>query len=189
MAATPLHDGLTNGCSTIGISKTAPVEVMEQYYPGPLPPLRAARGLRRGGRASRRLRRALRGGAAARRGARILRHGPRPLRAAGRAGRHGRCAERRAHPSRRRGDRSPSISPRTRTSAMQAGDRVEVMTPGGGGYGDPFARDAGAGRARRAPGLLHAARRRASCSAWSCERCRRDRHGGDASACAPASSG
>ena len=23
---------------------------------------------------------------------------------------------------------------------MQAGDRVEVMTPGGGGYGDPFAR-------------------------------------------------
>jgi N-methylhydantoinase B len=25
---------------------------------------------------------------------------------------------------------------------MQAGDRVEVMTPGGGGYGDPFARDA-----------------------------------------------
>ena len=27
------HDGLTNGCSTIGISKTPPVEVMEQYYP------------------------------------------------------------------------------------------------------------------------------------------------------------
>ncbi len=27
------HDGLTNGCSTIGISKTPPIEVMEQYYP------------------------------------------------------------------------------------------------------------------------------------------------------------
>ena len=27
------HDGLTNGCSTIGISKSQPVEVMEQYYP------------------------------------------------------------------------------------------------------------------------------------------------------------
>ena len=27
------HDGLTNGCSTIGISKTPPVEVMEQYFP------------------------------------------------------------------------------------------------------------------------------------------------------------
>ncbi len=26
-------DGLTNGCSTIGISKTTPIEVMEQYYP------------------------------------------------------------------------------------------------------------------------------------------------------------
>ena len=26
-------DGLSNGCSTIGISKTTPVEVMEQYYP------------------------------------------------------------------------------------------------------------------------------------------------------------
>ena len=27
------HDGLTNGCSTIGISKSQPVEVLEQYYP------------------------------------------------------------------------------------------------------------------------------------------------------------
>ena len=26
-------DGLSNGCSTIGISKTTPIEVMEQYYP------------------------------------------------------------------------------------------------------------------------------------------------------------
>lgn len=27
------EDGLTNACSTIGISKTPPVEVMEQYFP------------------------------------------------------------------------------------------------------------------------------------------------------------
>ena len=27
------HDGLTNGCSTIGISKSPPVEIMEQAYP------------------------------------------------------------------------------------------------------------------------------------------------------------
>ena len=27
------HDGLSNGCSTIGISKSQPVEVLEQYYP------------------------------------------------------------------------------------------------------------------------------------------------------------
>ena len=45
------HDGLTNGCSTIGISKSQPVEVLEQYYPDPVPPLRAARGLGRRGRA------------------------------------------------------------------------------------------------------------------------------------------
>ena len=29
----PRGDGLSNGCSTIGISKTTPIEVMEQYYP------------------------------------------------------------------------------------------------------------------------------------------------------------
>ena len=29
----PLGDGISNGCSTIGISKTTPVEIMEQRYP------------------------------------------------------------------------------------------------------------------------------------------------------------
>ena len=29
----PAGDGLTNGCSTIGISKSQPIEVMEQRYP------------------------------------------------------------------------------------------------------------------------------------------------------------
>ncbi|MCX7153422.1 MAG: hydantoinase B/oxoprolinase family protein, partial [Proteobacteria bacterium] len=29
----PMGDGISNGCSTIGISKTTPIEVMEQYYP------------------------------------------------------------------------------------------------------------------------------------------------------------
>ena len=29
----PQGDGISNGCSTIGISKTTPIEVMEQYYP------------------------------------------------------------------------------------------------------------------------------------------------------------
>jgi N-methylhydantoinase B len=29
----PRGDGISNGCSTIGISKTTPIEVMEQYYP------------------------------------------------------------------------------------------------------------------------------------------------------------
>ena len=26
-------DGLTNGCSSVGISKTQPVEILEQHYP------------------------------------------------------------------------------------------------------------------------------------------------------------
>ena len=29
----PLGDGISNGCSTIGISKTTPIEIMEQRYP------------------------------------------------------------------------------------------------------------------------------------------------------------
>ena len=29
----PEGDGLSNGCSTIGISKTTPIEIMEQLYP------------------------------------------------------------------------------------------------------------------------------------------------------------
>ena len=79
------HDGLTNGCSTIGISKSPPVEIMEQAYPGALPALCAARGLGRRRQAPRRLRPRLRGRDPARRGARILRHGPWPLRPARRA--------------------------------------------------------------------------------------------------------
>ena len=31
------RDGMSNGCSTIGISKTTPIEVMEQYLPGAVP--------------------------------------------------------------------------------------------------------------------------------------------------------
>ena len=49
---------------------------------------------------------------------------------------------------------------------LKAGDRVEVMTPGGGGYGDPFARDPALVARDVAPRLLHRRARRASCSAW-----------------------
>ena len=38
---------------------------------------------------------------------------------------------------------------------LSAGDRVEVMTPGGGGYGDPFARDPELVAPRRDAGLLY----------------------------------
>ena len=114
-----LHDGLTNGCSTIGISKTAPVEVMEQYYPV----LFRRFALREGSGGAGRHRGGfgvhyeveLRRGEA--RASFVMDHGR--FGPPGVAGRHGRRAERRAHPSRRRGDASPSICRRTRTSGCR----------------------------------------------------------------------
>ena len=159
------HDGLTNGCSTIGISKSQPVEVLEQYYPDPVQALRAARGLGRGGRAARRLRRALRGGAAARGGAGVVRDGPRPLRPAGRAGRRRRRAQRGARASRRR-DADPGAP------VEGPGHPAAAGRPRGGD-------DAGRRRLRRSvrarcrrwsPATSAAATtrrsRRARCSAW-----------------------
>ena len=66
---------------------------------------------------------------------------------------------------------------------LKAGDRVEVMTPGGGGYGDPFRREPDLVQ-RDAKGLLYAPRQRPSFWSFS-ERFRRDRHGRDAGARAP----
>ena len=77
------HDGLSNGCSTIGISKTAPVEVMEQKFPVLFRKFQHSRGLGWGRAASRRLWRALRSRAVARGGTRVVRDGSRPVRSAG----------------------------------------------------------------------------------------------------------
>ena len=85
-------DGLTNGCSTIGISKMPPVEVLEQFYPDPVRGILAARRLGRRRRVSRRLRHQLRDQAAPRRGARVDGDGSRPHRPAGRAGRRATAA-------------------------------------------------------------------------------------------------
>ena len=102
--------------------------------------LRCARA-RAGRRAARRLRRALRGGAAARRGARLVRDGPRPLRPAGRA-----AAAATARPTWCAcigGGETfiPEHLSKDQDIALRAGDRVEVMTPGGGGYGNALARE------------------------------------------------
>ena len=172
------HDGLTNGCSTIGISKSQPVEVMEQYYPVlfrrfALREGSGGAGAQRGGFGVHYEVELLRG-----RGARLVRHGPRPLRPAGRAGRRRRRAQRGARAPARRDVRpgAPVEGPGHRAAA--AGDRVEVMTPGGGGYGDAFGARPGAGGARRGARLLHGgggarAVRRGADSRW------RDRCGGD----------
>ncbi|SEP04905.1 N-methylhydantoinase B [Methylobacterium sp. ap11] len=134
------HDGLSNGCSTIGISKTAPVEVMEQYYPV----LFRRFALREGS-----------GGAGAHRGGFGVHYEVELLRGEARASfvmDHGRFGPPGVLGG---GDGAPNVVrihrgaetivplhlSKDQNIAIRAGDRVEVMTPGGGGYGAPATRD------------------------------------------------
>jgi N-methylhydantoinase B len=134
------EDGLSNGCSTIGISKTAPVEVMEQYYPV----LFRRFALREGSGGAGRHRGGfgvhyeveLREGEAA--ASFVMDHGrfgpPGVL-----GGLPGAPNVVRLH---RGGETTvPLHLSKDQGLRLQAGDRVEVMTPGGGGYGDPRQRD------------------------------------------------
>jgi len=136
------HDGLTNGCSTIGISKSQPVEVLEQYYPV----LFKRFALREGS-----------GGAGAQRGGFGVHYEVELLRGEARASfvmDHGRFGPPGAlggaagAPNVVRVHRAgatlvPEHLSKDQDIALNPGDRVEVLTPGGGGYGNPFARDAG----------------------------------------------
>lgn len=134
------HDGLSNGCSTIGISKSPPVEVMEQAYPV----LYRHYALREGS-----------GGAGMQRGGFGLSYEVELLRGEARASfvmDHGRFG-----PQGARGgadgavnvvtvfrDGVPHTPPhlsKEQDIPLKAGDRVRVGTPGGGGYGDPLKRD------------------------------------------------
>jgi N-methylhydantoinase B len=134
------HDGLTNGCSTIGISKSQPVEVLEQYYPV----LFKRFALREGS-----------GGAGAQRGGFGVHYEVELLRGEARAsfvmdhgrfgppgvlgGGEGAANVVRVH---RRGEIFvPEHLSKDQDIALGPGDRVEVMTPGGGGYGNAWARD------------------------------------------------
>ncbi len=137
---TAFHDGLTNGCSTIGISKTAPVEVMEQYYPV----LFRRFALREGS-----------GGAGRHRGGFGVHYEVELLRGEARAsfvmdhGRFGPPGVQGGSPGapnevlihRGTGTFMPEHLSKDQDIAIRTGDRVEVKTPGGGGYGDPFTRD------------------------------------------------
>jgi N-methylhydantoinase B len=134
------HDGLSNGCSTIGISKTAPIEVMEQKFPV----LFRRFALHEGS-----------GGAGAHRGGLGVHYEVELLRGEARASfvmDHGRFGPPgvvgggsgaknivRVH----RGGETfiPEHLSKDQDIVIRAGDRVEVMTPGGGGYGDPRERD------------------------------------------------
>jgi N-methylhydantoinase B len=134
------HDGLTNGCSTIGISKTAPIEVMEQYFPVlfhrfALREGSGGAGWRRGGFGVHYEMEVLRGEA---RAAFVMDHG--------RFGPPGVLGGADGAPNvvmiHRGGETTiPEHLSKDQDVAISAGDRVEVMTPGGGGYGDPARRD------------------------------------------------
>jgi N-methylhydantoinase B len=130
------QDGLTNGCSTIGISKSPPVEIMEQNFPV----LYRRYALREGS-----------GGPGAHRGGFGLSYELELLRGAARASfvmDHGRVGPQGAAGGQdgavnrvevwRGGVRHvpPHLS-KEQDIQLAAGDRVRVDTPGGGGYGSP----------------------------------------------------
>ena len=133
-------DGISNGCSTIGISKTTPVEVLEQRYPV----LFERYALHEGS-----------GGAGRHRGGLGLHYELRLRRGTARASfvmDHGRTGPQgvlggedggvnRVIVHRAGGDYHPPHLSKDQGIVIAAGDSVEVMTPGGGGYGDPAARD------------------------------------------------
>jgi len=133
-------DGISNGCSTIGISKTTPIEVMEQYYPVlfeeySLHEGSGGAGEHRGGfGVNYRLR--LRRGEA--RASFVMDHGrfgPQGV-LGGEDGGVNRVVVVRDH-----GEYHPPHRSKDQGIRIRAGDEVRVSTPGGGGYGDPRRRD------------------------------------------------
>ena len=133
-------DGISNGCSTIGISKAPPVEIMEQQFPV----LYHRYALREGS-----------GGAGAQRGGFGLDYEVEILKGQARASfvmDHGRLGPQGAlgggdgavnEVAVTRGGETftPEHLSKAQDISLVAGDRVRVKTPGGGGYGDPATRD------------------------------------------------
>ncbi len=135
------HDGLSNGCSTIGISKAPPVEIMEQNFPVlyrryALHEGSAGAGLRRGGFGLDYEIELLRGEA---RASFVMDHGRTgPQGALG--GSDG--AVNRVEVTQGGTVMVPEHLSKAQDIVLRAGDRVRVRTPGGGGYGDPALREA-----------------------------------------------
>jgi N-methylhydantoinase B len=133
-------DGIANGCSTIGISKAPPVEIMEQTYPV----LYRRYALHEGS-----------GGAGQHRGGFGLDYEIELLRGEARASfvmDHGRVgpqgalggqdgAVNRVEVIRGGVTLIPEHLSKAQDIALKPGDRVRVRTPGGGGYGPASARD------------------------------------------------
>jgi len=134
-------DGLSNGCSTIGISKMPPVEVLEQFYPI----LFEEFSLREGS-----------GGAGEFRGGFGINYAIKLRRGQARVSMvmdHGRTGPQGARGGSAGGTntvevtqsgksyRPPHLS-KDQDIEMNVGDVVRVQTPGGGGFGDPARRKA-----------------------------------------------
>lgn len=134
------HDGLTNGCSTIGISKAPPVEIMEQNFPVlyrryAIHEGSAGAGQHRGGFGLDYEIEVLRGDALA---SFVMDHGRSgPVGAMGGAD----GAVNRVEITRGGQTFIPEHLSKAQGIALQPGDSVRVRTPGGGGYGDPMLRD------------------------------------------------
>jgi len=133
-------DGISNGCSTIGISKTTPIEVMEQYYPVlfeeySLNEGSGGAGERRGGFGVN-YEITLRRGEA--RASMVMDHGrtgPQGALGGGDGGVNKVTVVQGGHAY------VPPHLSKDQDIQIKAGDRVRVSTPGGGGYGDPKRRD------------------------------------------------
>ena len=133
------HDGLSNGCSTIGISKAPPVEIMEQAFPVlyhryALHEGSGGAGLHRGGFGLD-YEVELRRGTA--RASFVMDHGRSgPQGALG----GGDGAVNRVTVWRDGTPYTPPHLSKDQDIPLTPGDRVHVRTPGGGGYGDPLTR-------------------------------------------------
>ena len=134
------HDGLSNGCSTIGISKAPPVEIMEQNFPVlyhryAIHEGSGGAGQHRGGFGLDYEIELLRGHA---RASFVMDHGLTGPRGA-LGGSDG--AVNRVEVTRNGVTIVPEHLSKAQDVALSPGDRVRVRTPGGGGFGDPAARD------------------------------------------------
>jgi N-methylhydantoinase B len=133
-------DGLSNGCSTIGISKTTPIEIFEQRYPVlfeeyALHEGSGGAGRQRGGFGVR-YRLKLQGGAA--QASMVMDHG--------RVGPNGAAGGAPGAVTTVKVERNgeiyrPAHLSKDQGIALQAGDAITVETPGGGGFGNAFERD------------------------------------------------
>ena len=135
----PQGDGISNGCSTIGISKTTPIEIMEQRYPVlfeeySLHEGSGGAGEHRGGFGVNYKIRIRRGEAVA---SMVMDHG--------RTGPQGALggADGGVNRVRIMRDGAAYVPPhlsKDQSIALKAGDVIEVSTPGGGGFGAPMSR-------------------------------------------------